>query len=115
LCHKLLIMLFVSEKAKEKIESIMHEQNMGPGHFVRVTVEGGGCSGLSYKMDFDSTLKPDDQEFEDKGIKLVTDLRSFLYVCNTTLEYSDGLNGKGFQFKNPNATRTCACGESFAV
>ncbi len=108
-------MLFVSEKAKEKIESIMHEQNMGAGHFVRVTVEGGGCSGLSYKMDFDSNLKPDDQEFEDKGIRLVTDLRSFLYVCNTTLEYSDGLNGKGFQFKNPNATRTCACGESFAV
>jgi iron-sulfur cluster assembly protein len=108
-------MLFVSEKAKEKIESIMHEQKMGTDHFVRVSVEGGGCSGLSYKMDFDSNLKSDDQEFEDKGIKLVTDLRSFLYICNTTLEYTDGLNGKGFHFKNPNATRTCACGESFAV
>src|ERR1700740_2056033 len=110
-----IIMLFVSEKAKEKIQSIMHEQHMDESHFVRVSVEGGGCSGLSYKMDFDSNLKSDDQEFEDKGIKLVTDLRSFLYVCNTTLEYSDGLNGKGFQFKTPNATRTCACGESFAV
>lgn len=83
--------------------------------FVRVTVHGGGCSGLSYKMDFDTELKPDDQEFSDKGVKLVTDLKSFLYVCNTTLDFSDGLNGKGFEFKNPNATRTCACGESFAV
>jgi iron-sulfur cluster assembly protein len=108
-------MLFVSDKAKTRIEQIMNEQKMAPGYFVRVTVQGGGCSGLSYKMDFDNKLNPDDQEFEDKGIKLVTDLRSFLYVCNTMLEYSDGLNGKGFQFQNPNATRTCACGESFAV
>jgi iron-sulfur cluster assembly protein len=108
-------MLFVSETASTKIKQIMNEQNMTPGHFVRVSVLGGGCSGLSYKMDFDDAIKSDDQSFEDKGVKLVTDLRSFLYVCNTTLEYSDGLNGKGFEFKNPNATRTCACGESFAV
>jgi iron-sulfur cluster assembly protein len=108
-------MLFVSDKAKTKIEEIMHEQHMNSGHFVRVSVQGGGCSGLSYKMDFDNHLNPDDQEFEDKGVKLVTDLRSFLYICNTTLEYTDGLNGKGFHFQNPNATRTCACGESFAV
>ena|SRR5579863_3962819 len=108
-------MLYVSEKAKAKIEQIMKEQGMEPNRFVRVSVQGGGCSGLTYKMDFDDKLNPDDQEFEDKGIKLVTDLRSFLYVCNTTLEYTDGLNGKGFHFQNPNATRTCACGESFAV
>lgn len=108
-------MLFVSDAAREKITTLMSEQNMSPESFVRVSVEGGGCSGLSYKMDFDTQLKADDQEFEDKGIKLVTDLRSFLYVCNTTLEYTDGLNGKGFHFQNPNATRTCACGESFAV
>ena len=108
-------MLFVSDNAKRKIEQIMQDQHLGADSFLRVTVEGGGCSGLSYKMDFDSKLNPDDQQFEDKGIKLVTDLRSFLYVCNTTLEYSDGLNGKGFEFKNPNAKRTCACGESFAV
>jgi len=108
-------MLFVSESASTKIKQIMEEQSMSPGHFVRVSVLGGGCSGLSYKMDFDDKLQSDDQSFEDKGVKLVTDLRSFLYVCNTTLEYSDGLNGKGFEFKNPNATRTCACGESFAV
>jgi iron-sulfur cluster assembly protein len=108
-------MLFVSERAGTRIKEIMQEQNMTPKHFVRVSVLGGGCSGLSYKMDFDDKLQSEDQSFEDKGIKLVTDLRSFLYVCNTTLEFSDGLNGKGFEFKNPNATRTCACGESFAV
>jgi iron-sulfur cluster assembly protein len=108
-------MLFVSESASSKIKQIMTEQSMSASHFVRVSVLGGGCSGLSYKMDFDDKIQSDDQSFEDKGVKLVTDLRSFLYVCNTTLEYSDGLNGKGFEFKNPNATRTCACGESFAV
>lgn len=108
-------MLFVSESAKTKIEAIKQEQSLSPDTFVRVTVQGGGCSGLSYKMDFDNKLAADDQVFEDKGVKLVTDLRSFLYVCNTTLEYSDGLNGKGFNFVNPNASRTCACGESFAV
>ena len=108
-------MLFVSESASTKIKQIMQERSMSPSHFVRVSVLGGGCSGLSYKMDFDDKVQSDDQSFEDKGVKLVTDLRSLLYVCNTTLEYSDGLNGKGFEFKNPNATRTCACGESFAV
>jgi iron-sulfur cluster assembly protein len=108
-------MLFVSESASTKIKTLMAEQNMPEGSFVRVQVKGGGCSGLSYDMSFDSQLKPEDQQFEDKGVKLVTDLKSFLYVCNTTLEYSDGLNGKGFVFNNPNASRSCACGESFAV
>ena len=108
-------MLFVSDAAREKITTLMTEQNMSPESFVRVSVEGGGCSGLSYKMDFDTQLKADDQEFEDKGIKLVTDLRSFLYLANTTLQYSGGLNGKGFYFENPNASRTCSCGESFSV
>lgn len=84
-------------------------------YFVRVSVVSGGCSGLSYKMDFDNELKPKDQEFEDKGIKIVTDLRSFLYLVNTTLEFSEGLNGKGFFFNNPNASRSCACGESFSL
>ena len=108
-------MLFVSDNAKKKIEEIMQEQKMTPEHFIRVSVQGGGCSGLSYKMDFDTKLAADDQQFEDKGVKLVTDLRSFLYVCNTTLDFSDGLNGKGFEFMKSIATRTCACGESFAV
>lgn len=108
-------MLFVSESAADKIKQIMEADKMPQNSFVRVVVQGGGCSGLSYNMSFDSELKSDDQVFEDKGVKLVTDLKSFLYVCNTTLEYSDGLNGRGFVFNNPNASRTCACGESFAV
>lgn len=84
-------------------------------YFLRVGVVGGGCSGLSYKMDFDNQQKPGDQVFESNGFTIVTDLKSFLYLVNTVLEFSDGLNGKGFYFNNPNASRTCACGESFAV
>ncbi len=84
-------------------------------HFVRVSVTSGGCSGLTYNMDFDDTSQPNDQVFEDKGIKVVTDLKSFLYLFNTTLDFSGGLDGKGFHFINPNASRTCGCGESFSV
>jgi iron-sulfur cluster assembly protein len=84
-------------------------------HFVRVTVNSGGCSGLTYQMDISDEEKPNDQVFEDKGIKLVTDLKSFLYLCNTTLDFAGGLDGKGFHFVNPNASRTCACGESFSL
>jgi len=111
------IMLFVSDKAKEKVISLMAESSYAPeaGYFLRVSVVGGGCSGLSYKMDFDNEPKKGDQVFEDNGIKVVTDLKSFLYLVNTTLEFSEGLNGKGFYFNNPNASRTCACGESFSV
>lgn len=108
-------MLFVSDSAKNKIQELVQNEADPAATFVRVTVSGGGCSGLSYQMDFDTELKPDDQEFEDKGVKLVTDLKSFLYIANTTLDFSDGLNGKGFHFVNPNASRTCSCGESFAV
>ncbi len=108
-------MLFVSDNAKSKIEQIKADNQYGDDYFVRVAVTSGGCSGLSYQMDFDNESKPDDQVFEDKGVKVVTDLRSFLYLCNTTLEFTDGLNGKGFHFNNPNASRTCGCGESFAV
>ncbi|MFD2918581.1 HesB/IscA family protein [Terrimonas rubra] len=109
--------IYVSDKAKERVLSLMAEKNqtIEEGYFLRVSVVGGGCSGLSYKMDFDKENKPTDQVFEHNGIKVVTDLKSFLYLVNTTLEFSDGLNGKGFFFNNPNASRTCACGESFAV
>ena len=86
-----------------------------PSYFLRVSVVGGGCSGLSYKIDFDNVLKPSDQVFDNEDLKIVTDLKSFLYLVNTELDFSDGLNGKGFYFQNPNASRTCACGESFAV
>ncbi|HXH19369.1 MAG TPA: iron-sulfur cluster assembly accessory protein [Chitinophagales bacterium] len=108
-------MLFVSDKAKEQIEKIRAKENLSPDYFIRISVVAGGCSGFTYKMDFDNKIQPNDQVFEDKGVKLVTDLKSFLYVYNTTLDFSDGLEGKGFHFNNPNASRTCACGESFAV
>ena len=110
-------MIYISEKAKERVGVLMEEAKVGgnPDTFLRVSVVSGGCSGLSYKMDFDHELKKGDQLFEDKGVKVVTDLKSFLYLVDTTLEFSDGLNGKGFYFNNPNASRSCACGESFAV
>ena len=109
--------IYISDKAKVKVIKLMAEAGVAGDetHFLRVGVVGGGCSGLSYKMDFDNEVKPMDQVFEDKGIKIVCDLKSFLYLVNTELEFSDGLNGKGFYFNNPNASRSCGCGESFAV
>ena len=83
--------------------------------FVRVGVESGGCSGLSYKLDFDNTTNEDDELIDNNGIKLLVNKKSFLYLVGTTLEFSDGLNGKGFVFNNPNASRTCGCGESFSL
>ena len=108
-------MIYVSDTAREKVKSLMEDGAMSKDHFLRVSVVGGGCSGLSYKMDFDNVQKPTDQVFEDNGLKVVTDLKSFLYLVNTTLDFSEGLNGKGFYFSNPNASRSCGCGESFAV
>ncbi len=108
-------MIFVADNAKAKIEDLKSSSNITDDHFIRVSVVSGGCSGLSYKMDFDTEHHKNDQIFEDKGIKIVTDLKSFLYLFNSTLEFSGGLNGKGFYFENPNATRECGCGESFAV
>ncbi len=108
-------MLFVANSAKEKISELITNSNLNDDYFVRVSVTSGGCSGLSYNLDFDNATQTDDQVFKDNGVKVVTDLKSFLYLCNTTLEFSGGLNGKGFYFNNPNAERTCGCGESFAV
>lgn len=105
----------ISEKAKAKVQELMKESGYDESYFLRVSVVGGGCSGLSYKLDFDNQSKPMDQVFDNKDVKIVTDLKSFLYLVNTTLDFSEGLNGKGFYFSNPNASRTCACGESFAV
>ncbi|MBS1928494.1 MAG: iron-sulfur cluster assembly accessory protein [Chitinophagaceae bacterium] len=109
--------IFISDKALDKVSQLMNDAGIkeDSSYFLRVGVVGGGCSGLSYKMDFDNEVKPMDQVFEDKGIKIVTDLKSFLYLVNTELQFSDGLNGKGFYFSNPNASRSCGCGESFAV
>jgi iron-sulfur cluster assembly protein len=109
--------ILISDKAKSKVTALLQEADIADdsSYFLRVSVVGGGCSGLSYKMDFDNEVKPMDQVFEDKGVKIVTDLKSFLYLVNTELDFSDGLNGKGFYFNNPNASRSCGCGESFAV
>ena len=109
--------IYVSDKAKAKVKQLMLDAGIAddPTYFLRVGVVGGGCSGLSYKLDFDNEQKPMDQAFEDNGVKVVTDLKSFLYLVNTELDFSDGLNGKGFYFNNPNASRSCGCGDSFSV
>ena len=108
-------MITVTDRAKEKALELMEKEHKETEAFIRVGVEGGGCSGLTYKLEFDTVQRPEDKVFEDKGIKIVTDLKSFLYLVHTELEFSDGLNGKGFYFNNPNASRSCGCGESFAV
>jgi len=108
-------MITVSENAKERAIMLMKQENRPVDSFIRVGVEGGGCSGLSYKLEFDDQIKEGDQVFTDKGIKIAVDKKSFLYLIGTELDYTDGLNGKGFTFINPNATRTCGCGESFSV
>jgi iron-sulfur cluster assembly protein len=108
-------MIQVSEKAKDKILEIKRSENRSEDFHVRVGVKGGGCSGLMYDLTFDDVLQPSDKVIEDHGIKLVVDKKSVLYLAGTTLDFSDGLNGKGFQFLNPNASRTCGCGESFSL
>ena len=108
-------MITITEQATKKVEELKAEGKLGPEYFIRVSVKGGGCSGLSYDMDFDNEIKEGDQEFPNGDHKIVCDLKSFLYLSGTELDFSDGLNGKGFAFNNPNASRTCGCGESFAV
>ena len=108
-------MITVSERAKNQVDTLMGTEGLGNDYFIRVSVVGGGCSGLSYKLDFDNESQEGDQEFESNGYKVVCDMKSFLYLCGTELDFTDGLNGKGFQFNNPNASRTCGCGESFSV
>ena len=108
-------MLFVADSAKQRIEKLLTDQSLGNDYFVRVSVVSGGCSGLTYKMDFDNEIKSSDQVFEDNDMKIVTDTKSVLYLFNTTLEFSGGLKGTGFSFNNPNASRECGCGESFAL
>lgn len=108
-------MITISEKAKNRISQLMLEQSFDNNYFLRVGVESGGCSGLSYKLDFDNLMKQGDETFEFEGVKVVTDKRSVLYLFGTELDFTDGLNGKGFAFNNPNASRTCSCGESFSV
>jgi iron-sulfur cluster assembly protein len=108
-------MIKVSEHARDEFLKLLQTEGRGPEHFVRVGVKGGGCSGLSYDLFFDDKLREGDKVFEDNGVKVVVDKKSLLYLLGTTLDYSGGLNGRGFQFINPNASRTCGCGESFSI
>ena len=109
-------MIKVSETAKSKVLQLMQEDGFDPSKdYVRVGVKSGGCSGLSYDLKFDKSQIDGDKLFEDNGVKIVVDTKSFLYLIGTTLEYSGGLNGAGFVFNNPNANRTCGCGESFSL
>ncbi|MCH8494220.1 MAG: iron-sulfur cluster assembly accessory protein [Balneolales bacterium] len=112
-------MIIISPNALNRIEQIRSEQHLDNKAYLRVGVVGGGCSGLTYELDFDANFNPDEDKtqktFEVGETRLVVDMRSFLYLAGTELDYSDGLQGKGFHFKNPNASRTCSCGESFSV
>ena len=107
-------MINISDSARDRLVHLLDGEG-GENSFVRVGVESGGCSGLSYKLDFDVNKNEDDELIENNNMKLVVNKKSFLYLVGTTLEFSDGLNGKGFVFNNPNASRTCGCGESFSL
>jgi len=110
------IMINVSDQARDQVMHLMREDGFNPqSDFVRVGVKSGGCSGLSYLLEFDRQMHQEDKLFEDNQVKIIVNKRSLLYLLGTTLEYSGGLNGKGFVFQNPNAQRTCGCGESFAL
>ncbi|WP_332922125.1 iron-sulfur cluster assembly accessory protein [Persicobacter psychrovividus] len=108
-------MINITDKAIARLQELRKEENRSEHHHLRVLVKGGGCSGLMYDLDFDANIEANDEVFEDKGVKILVDKKSLLYLLGTTLDFSDGLNGKGFQFINPNATRTCGCGESFSI
>jgi iron-sulfur cluster assembly protein len=105
----------ISSKALAQLKVLRGNEGYSEDHGIRVSVKGGGCSGLSYDLTFDMTEQPGDHVFEQEGVKIFVGAKSLLYLVGTVLDFSDGLNGKGFQFNNPNASRTCACGESFAV
>lgn len=107
----------ITERAADRIKQIREEQQIAEDALLRVGVVSGGCSGLTYDLEFDTKENPDEEEqqFEENGIKLIVDMRSFLYLSGTELDYTDGLNGEGFHFHNPNANRTCSCGESFSI
>ena len=107
-------MIKVSDNAKSEAVRLMDAEDR-ENLFIRVGVTGGGCSGLMYNLEFDNQMNDDDQVFEDNDVKVVVDKKSFLYLVGTELDFSGGLNGKGFVFVNPNASRTCGCGESFSL
>ncbi len=109
-------MIKVANSAKDKVSSLMKDEGYDPiNDYVRVGVKSGGCSGLSYDLKFDNSYNGEDKVYKDNNIKIIVDKKSLLYLVGTTLEYFGGLNGKGFVFNNPNAQRTCGCGESFSL
>lgn len=109
-------MITITERARQKTITLLSDEGHDiTTHFIRVGVKGGGCSGLSYELEFDSELKPGDQIFDNDGLRIICDKKSLLYLLGTELDYSDGLKGKGFEFNNPNAQRVCSCGESFSL
>lgn len=108
-------MIEVTNAARDEALRLLKQSDLGDDAFIRVGVKGGGCSGLMYDLDFDNKITDEDKRMEDNGVTVVVDKKSFLYLIGTKLDFSGGLNGKGFQFINPNASRTCGCGESFAV
>jgi iron-sulfur cluster assembly protein len=108
-------MITISEKAADHVQRLRQKAGLEAEYGLRVSVNGGGCSGLTYHLDFDNESLPGDQVFEEKGVRLLVNLKSYLYLAGTELDFSDGLQGKGFHFANPNASRSCGCGESFAV
>jgi iron-sulfur cluster assembly protein len=108
-------MIQLTEKAAREVRELISGQNMPEGTFLRLGVAGGGCSGFTYNLRFDTEMKPDDQTEEQFGVKVVCDPKSFVYLEGSEVDFSDGLNGRGFVFRNPNASTTCGCGESFGV
>ena len=113
--HLILDMSNILNIAFWRARTVLMEDEQKDGFFIRVGVQGGGCSGLMYQLTFDNEEKEGDMAFENNGVKVVVDKKSYLYLVGTTLDFSGGLNGKGFVFQNPNADRTCGCGESFSV
>lgn len=105
----------VTPKAAQQVLKIMNENSIPATHGLRVGVKGGGCSGLTYTMGFDAEIREGDSIIEENGIKIFVDGKSLFYLMGTELDFSDGLNGKGFVFNNPNAAKTCGCGNSFGV
>lgn len=105
----------VSERAAKQVKTIMNENQVPEGYGLRVGVKGGGCSGLTYTLGFDGEPREGDTVIEENGVKLFVDGKSLFYLMGTILDFSDGLNGRGFIFNNPNASKTCGCGESFSV
>ena len=106
--------IIVTEKAVKRLKAVMSSEGK-EDHVLRMSVEGGGCSGMSYKMDFDMAQGDFDKVFETNGLKVVCDLKSWLYLKNVTVDYSDDMLTGGFKIKNPNADRTCGCGTSFSA